>query len=46
MRWVMPADIHQVAGHDEERHRQQRKRVDAADHAIDDDEMRLRAFER
>jgi hypothetical protein len=32
--------VHQVAGQDEERHRQQRKAVDAADHAVHHRERR------
>ena len=32
--------IHEIAGHDEKRHREQRKTVDAADHAVNDDERR------
>ena len=32
--------IHQIAGQDEERHRQQREGVDAARHAVQDDEVR------
>ncbi len=32
--------VHQVAGEDEERHREQRKRVDAACHAMQDHEVR------
>ena len=32
--------VHQVAGEDEERHRQQREAVDAADHAVDHHERR------
>ena len=30
-----PGGVHQVAGEDEERHREQREAVDAADHAVD-----------
>ena len=32
--------IHEIAGHDEKRHREQREAVDAADHAVDHHERR------
>jgi hypothetical protein len=34
-----PGRVHQIAGEDEERHRQQRKTVEAARHAVQDDEV-------
>ncbi len=34
-----PGDVHQIAGEDEERHRQQRKALDAGDHALGGDEV-------
>jgi hypothetical protein len=37
--------VHQVARHDEKRHGEQRKAVDAADHPVDDDERRQVAGE-
>jgi len=35
-----PRGVHQISGEDEERHRKQRERVDAAGHAVQDHEVR------